>query len=146
MYKNEAAFAKAFGNVLKANGAFVTRIETGSTGQGVPDMFVVYNGVDFWMELKNEPTIKYDTARDSTHTIHWRPGQKAWMLTYALHHCVKFAYTIVAGKDCFLIIPMDKHSKFEHNKVTTNAAAYVLCKSFEEVIAYFTEAAKWLEQ
>ena len=129
MYKSEAAFGRALGAALKRRGAVVTRIETGLTSQGVPDMFVQFNG-DLWLELKNEPDIDHsDLSKMLMHntytaaTIHWRPGQQAWALNYYnKHNKNKCSLTVVACNDFFMLIPMTKH--YHNNKVDIGCFDY----------------------
>ena len=75
MYKSENAFSKVLSLKLKLLGYSVTRIETGLTCQGVPDMFVQGNGTDFWLELKNEKKLTLETTKLK---VQWRPGQQPW--------------------------------------------------------------------
>ena len=75
-YRNEAAFSKALVTAMRAKGIFVQRIESGETGKGIPDLFVITRGVPMWIELKRV----HDTCSDKLYfTIPWRPGQQAWL-------------------------------------------------------------------
>lgn len=75
-YRNEAAFSKALCTAMRAKGIFVQRIESGETGKGIPDLFVITKGVPMWVELKRVHT----TCSDKRYfTIPWRPGQQAWL-------------------------------------------------------------------
>ena len=107
-YKNEAAFSKALAAALKERGASVTRIETGMTSQGVPDMFVQMNGGDVWLELKNMPTLTAELAEKKGKVkIAWRPGQVGWAYQYWLRHGrKKCSLTVIAGKSEFFIVLM----------------------------------------
>lgn len=51
------------------NGAHAQRIESPSTGMGIPDVNCTYNGVDFWAELK---VVKGNQ-------IKFQPGQPGWL-------------------------------------------------------------------
>ena len=77
-YRNEAAFSKALCTAMRAKGIFVQRIESGETGKGIPDLFVITKGVPMWIELKriHDTTPVTDTGAV---TIPWRPGQQAWL-------------------------------------------------------------------
>lgn len=75
-YRNEAAFSKALVTAMRNKGIFVQRIESGETGKGIPDLFVITQKVPMWIELKrvhgtcsNKPYVE----------IPWRPGQQAWL-------------------------------------------------------------------
>lgn len=100
-YRNEAAFSKAVVAHLRKQGWFVQRIETGSTGRGVPDIYAISPvGIPFWLELKREHK---SALRCSEVQIHWRPGQQAWL--YAVAKTYKqLCYTLAAFDDCILVI------------------------------------------
>ena len=75
-YRNEAAFSKALVTAMRSKGIFVQRIESGETGKGIPDLFVITKGTPMWIELKRV----HDTCSDKQYfTIPWRPGQQAWL-------------------------------------------------------------------
>lgn len=75
-YRNEAAFSKALCTAMRAKGIFVQRIESGETGKGIPDLFIITKGVPMWIELKRV----HDTCSDKQFLeIPWRPGQQAWL-------------------------------------------------------------------
>ena len=77
-YRNEAAFSKALCTAMRAKGIFVQRIESGETGKGIPDLFVITKGVPMWIELKRvHGRIPVNTGLYVT--IPWRPGQQAWL-------------------------------------------------------------------
>lgn len=63
---NEATFSRWFLNSCKDLGAFVQRLEV-TTGSGVPDAVVLWEGVTIWIEFKWK-------------TIHIRPEQHVWHL------------------------------------------------------------------
>lgn len=100
-YKNEAAFSKALVAHLRKQNWFIQRIETGSTGRGVPDIYAIApDGTAVWIELKRvHKTAKGRHSLD----IPWRPGQQAWLNTvqkmYRQNVC-----TLVACDDCILKI------------------------------------------
>ena len=75
-YRNEAAFSKALVTAMRNKGIFVQRIESGETGKGIPDLFVITKKVPMWIELKRI----HDTCSNKMSVeIPWRPGQQAWL-------------------------------------------------------------------
>lgn len=75
-YRNEAAFSKALVTAMRNKGIFVQRIESGETGKGIPDLFIITKWTPMWIELKRV----HDTCSDKqVVTIPWRPGQQAWL-------------------------------------------------------------------
>lgn len=77
-YRNEAAFSKALCAAMRAKGIFVQRIESGETGKGIPDLFVITKGVPMWIELKRVHG-RVPAHGGLTVNIPWRPGQQAWL-------------------------------------------------------------------
>lgn len=69
---------------LRENKCFVQRIESGSTGRGIPDMFVIIpNLTPVWIENKivtlDKNTIsRIENGIECKVKIPWRPGQLAW--------------------------------------------------------------------
>lgn len=130
MYKSEAAFSKVLNLKLKLLRYSVTRIETGLTSQGVPDMFVQGNGTDFWLELKNEKKLILENTKLK---VHWRPGQQPWAYTYyTQHQKKKNTFTVIAGDNCFVLICM-KHM-FKDNVVNFDDDCVYKCKSINELM------------
>lgn len=75
-YRNEAAFSKALCTAMRAKGIFVQRIESGETGKGIPDLFVITKGTPMWIELKRV----HSTCSGKAYVeVPWRPGQQAWL-------------------------------------------------------------------
>lgn len=104
-YKNEAKFSNALVAHLRKHGWFVQRIETGSIGRGVPDIYAVTpTGTPVWLELKRVHTSLRGKDRVK---IPWRPGQQAWLTTITKYK--QAAYTLAAFDDCILQIP---HSSY----------------------------------
>ena len=103
-YRNEAAFSKAVCAHLRKQNWFVQRIETGSTGRGVPDIYAINPARQaMWLELK-----RVHIAIKGRHQIvvPWRPGQQAW-----LHQVTKMgqiAITLIACND-FIVIAKHYH-------------------------------------
>lgn len=126
MYSNEAAFSKALTVKLTKAGYSVTRIESHSTGNGIPDMFVQGHGKDFWVELKNSTKCHNKNCV----TVSWRPGQQSWSLEYYRFHAHKKQTITLMSDPCGLfIIPM--RSYFPRNIV--NNPWYM---SYEEITCY----------
>lgn len=114
MYDAENVFSKALTNRLNRFGMRVTRIETHSTINGIPDMFVDGHGFDCFIELKND---KKASVYDKVIKVQWRPGQQAWMYEYFLKHKrSKCCLTIISCCDGWFIIPMTQI--FKYNNVT----------------------------
>jgi hypothetical protein len=108
-YTNEAAFSKAVCAHLRKQGWFIQRIETGSTGRGVPDIYAIApEGTAMWLELKRV----HKTAKGRHYLdIPWRPGQQAWLYTVSKVY-KQNAYTLCACDDCIL--------KISHFKIYKN--------------------------
>jgi hypothetical protein len=82
----------------------VQRLESGLTGRGIPDLYLIYNDQDIWVELKND---KVQLLKQDEYEIDWRKGQQAWALKYLnAHRHKRWTYTVASLKDGFLIIPM----------------------------------------
>lgn len=109
MWRSERDFVQYIKNKLK--GISMTRIESGGTGNGIPDMYVVARGYSFWIEFKN---MRNDSIKDNEWNITWRPGQQAWLLQNTPMYLTKTTthyninYTVVGMKDGIVIIPMTK--------------------------------------
>lgn len=103
-YRNEAAFSKAVCTHLRKNNWFVQRIETGSIGRGVPDIYAISPAGDaWWLELKRVHT----TADAKLHAkIPWRPGQQAWLHTASIYR--QNVSTLVAFDDCIVVVSHEK--------------------------------------
>ena len=99
-YRNEAAFSKALCAHLRAAGWFIQRIETGSTGRGVPDIYAISpQGEAMWLELK-----RVHKSAKGLHflAVPWRPGQQAWLLQVT--KMKQTAKTLVACDDCIVMV------------------------------------------
>ena len=75
--KRESNFRGALGQAIRATHNIAQPIESGTTGLGIPDMFIRTTKTDAWIELKN---IKY-TMNWPFH-VPFRPGQAAWLEKY----------------------------------------------------------------
>lgn len=70
----ESDFRGVLTKAIKSTRNIAQPIETGSTGLGVPDMFIRTQKTSAWMELKN---FKYPVHFPVD--IPFRPGQAAWL-------------------------------------------------------------------
>ena len=102
-YRNEAAFSKALCTAMRAKGIFVQRIESGETGKGIPDLFVITKGVPMWIELKR---VHGTCSGKFAVEIPWRQGQQAW-LNDVTHRCM-ICYTIACFDDGIVKIKHDR--------------------------------------
>lgn len=115
-YESETKFVAYLKQKLKKEGYDCQRIESGSTGLGIPDLFVQGHGTDFFIEAKNVKRIL--PAPFCTFTVPWRPGQLAWALRYEEAHCYKkVSWTACAFTDGVIFIPMT-HRHIVHNMIT----------------------------
>lgn len=100
-YRNEAMFSRAVCAHLRKQGYFVQRIETGSTGRGVPDIYCITpEGQAMWLELKR---VHSSAKGKDRAIIPWRPGQQAWL--NMVHKFRQTVRTLVAFDDCIMIVP-----------------------------------------
>jgi len=115
---------------LTKEGCQCTRIETGSTELGVPDVFVQGHGGDVWLELKSESV--HIKGKEKV-KVHWRKGQLAWALVYNKIHHNKCTYTIARFEDGVLIIPMTCTNilKIEENYVPISCGIVVEHKDWK---------------
>jgi hypothetical protein len=111
-YSSESMFVAALNRHLSEAGYLVTRIESGSTCLGVPDMYVVKPHKDFWLEAK-----RVKTPLQETNKIPWRPGQVAWMLNH-YRYMKEPCFTIIAFDTNICLVPMTRI--FTDNIVTLN--------------------------
>ena len=117
MWDKEKDFAKYIMTKLKNEGTDCTRIETGSTTNGMPDLWIQVSDDDYFIELKN---IHHDLPaicdiEVASEIIPWRPGQQAWALRYKAHHKSKCSWTVVGMNDGVIFIRMEKH--FENDLI-----------------------------
>jgi hypothetical protein len=106
-YRNEAHFVRALLPILNANSSVVQRIESGTTGRGIPDIYCRFKRTEVWIEAKNSHRYSiYDTQ----FMVKWRPGQQAWHLRY-YKECKRPVLTIQAMADGFILVPLRKHYK-----------------------------------
>lgn len=106
MYNTENDFSTFLTAKLSKLGMRATRLESHSTSNGIPDMFVDGYGFDTFIELKND---KKHSINDKVIKVQWRPGQQPWMYEYFLKHKhSKCCLTIIACTDGWFVIPMTK--------------------------------------
>lgn len=120
-YRNEAAFSKALVTAMRNKGIFVQRIESGETGKGIPDLYVITKGVSMWIELKR---IHGTCSNKQYVEIPWRPGQQAWLYDARARGVVTM--TIACFDDGILRIP--------HTCIWgKNLAAVQLCDYYKDI-------------
>ena len=116
-YRNEAAFSKALVTAMRAKGIFVQRIESGETGKGIPDLFIITKGVPMWIELKRI----HDTCSDKFGVnIPWRQGQQAWLFDVRSRGVA--TATLACFNDGILKIP--HHTVWPHDRVPVELCDY----------------------
>lgn len=88
----------------------IQRIESPTTGRGIPDLFVETDDYSYWIELKREK--RSFRSGPSPLSIGWREGQQTWMLEkYLASKRTRPCFTFVAFDDCIIAIPMIKRYK-----------------------------------
>lgn len=127
MYRNESSFSKAFITTAKKYFSLVQRVETGSTGVGVPDIYAVGNCGEQWFELKNAPE---QSITQKVFTVDWRRGQQNWARIYK-NACNKHVVTVMACSDGFVFI--DMLFVFKNNKV--NEYEYHVTKNLDRMLS-----------
>lgn len=75
--RSEADVRGVLTRALRANGALAQPIESGTTGLGIPDLFVRTTRVSAWVELKY---ARYEPS--STYEVTFREGQYGWLKRY----------------------------------------------------------------
>ena len=110
----ESEFAKQFMGILKREHVDCTRIESGTTVVGIPDLFIQGGGDDLFIELK----VCNNSIHDNFIKVPWRPGQQAWLRTYYIaHNLHKSALTVVRCNDGLLFI---KHTCVYENNIVAS--------------------------
>lgn len=113
-YRNEAAFSRAFTEALRRRKWFIQRIESGTTGKGIPDIYAIspFHWQSMWFELKREHTL---FVTSGPNIVHWRPGQQAWM-----HEVSKYGIpcqTVVAFDNAVVVVPHWEVPYFKGNVI-----------------------------
>ena len=75
--RRESDFRGALGQAIRATHNIAQPIESGTTGLGIPDMFIRTSKTSAWLELKN---LKY--GLQFPFVVPFRPGQAAWLERY----------------------------------------------------------------
>ncbi len=117
-YRNEAAFSKALVTAMRNKGIFVQRIESGETGKGIPDLFIITKRTPMWIELKR---VHSTCSGKQFLEIPWRPGQQAWLTDVANRGVL--CYTIACFNDGILKIP-HRNTIWNKNLVPVQACEY----------------------
>jgi Holliday junction resolvase len=97
----EAEFSHEVVSYCRRKGYFVQRIESGTMGKGIPDLFVANKRGQIWFELKS---VRYTPHNGML--VPWRPGQQAWMLDYYRRSGLK-CYTLIRHPTCYTVIAHD---------------------------------------
>ena len=138
MWKSEKLFGKVVMEKIESESGICFRLETASTAPGMPDLYVLANGVDYFIEFKN----MQNTPVISSHLkVAWRAGQQRFALqyhekmqkfkqvyyddaddTYIEGFEQKFSWTFVSCSNGVLLIPMYK--VFENNLVHFDDAVF----------------------
>ena len=104
-YKSEQAFSKALMIRLSKQYSCINRIESGTTGLGIPDIYLRARGREYWIELKNDPR---QILNQMYYHFDWRKGQQAWHLGY-YKACGLSVVNILAVRDGFVIYELKQH-------------------------------------
>lgn len=125
-YRNEASFSNALCKAMRAKGWFVQRIESGTTGKGIPDIYTISpQHAAMWIELKR---VHHNCGAEEI--IPWRPGQQSWL--FEVSRRGQSAQTVVAFNDCMLVIP--HYCIYKGDKIITNMRGISRCHNFKELL------------
>ena len=138
MWKSEKLFGKAIMQKIEVESGICFRLETASTAPGMPDLYVLANGADYFIEFKNMQNIP---VTSSHFKVAWRAGQQRFALqyrekmqkfkqvyyddaddTYIEGFEQKFSWTFVGCSNGVLLIPM--YQVFENNLVHFDDAVF----------------------
>jgi len=103
MYKSESLFRAALVKTCRTAGAHVQPIESESTGDGIPDVYLSYAGRSAWIELK------IGEVRAHAVQIAFRPGQRAWLQEERKAGRIALLGIYVPADDCSYFL----HTKLE---------------------------------
>ena len=85
---------------------FLQRIESGSTGLGIPDIYFATKKENGWLELKEIKILSKNINPDNIIKIPFREGQKGWILNHLKYD--KNIFIIYTTKDNFWGIILGK--------------------------------------
>lgn len=100
---SEAKLSRDVCSFLRKNGCFYQRIESASTGVGIPDLVIVVKGGCIFVELKDTST----SFTGSDIHVDWRVGQVSWAYNYFVHSG-RITFTLLRSGDGCYLIPMNK--------------------------------------
>ena len=123
----EKYWSDRLSKLLTDSGCFVQRIESGSTGRGIPDMFVITpKSIPVWIENKvilitRNDIRKLESGIECKVTIPWRPGQLAWH--DKVHNAMTcLTLTRVAGSSYVLVTVLNAYVGGIRNDLAENIA------------------------
>jgi len=106
--KSESELRRTLVRGLRAHHVMAVSIESGTTGLGIPDVYIRTKRVGAWAELKNvKSTIKYPF------TISFRPGQYQWLTT---HHRLGGTSLLIVGTLFDIFVFKNEHIKEVYDK------------------------------
>lgn len=115
MWHNEREFGKYLMRQLKAQDFWCTRLESGMTVKGLPDLWVQGHGDDYYIELKYVNKGLSYLSLNRQIKVPWREGQQAWAAIYKEYHRNgkhgKVSFTFVGLNDSMIMIPMREISQ-----------------------------------
>lgn len=123
-YRNESSFSRALVASLRRQKWFVQRIESGTTGKGIPDIYAISpKGQAMWLELKVIPGKETQRLY-----IPWRPGQQSWMLEANKYG--QQCFTLVGFKDMNGVAVLKCLKPFPDNNVDQAKAGVIASTEF----------------
>lgn len=123
-YRSEAEFSAALLRSWRNRnlGYKIQRVESPTTGRGIPDLFIETSDYSYWIELKREK-IEFFKSRGPI-TIGWRENQQTWMLEkYIASGRKRPCFTFVAFDDCIIAITMNK--RYRNNSIEKKDASHI---------------------
>ncbi len=108
----ESSLRKSLTNKFKSLKFFVQNIESGSTGVGIPDMYVECATTNCWIEVKTTHNPK---RAGTLIKPDWRPGQLAWAENYKAHRLKgKWFLVIQVGTEIYYSsVPRESYTRSE---------------------------------
>lgn len=104
---SEASFASQFVKYCRSRHYFVQRIESGTTGAGIPDLFLAssYTEKQYWIELKRvHKVFDVRTAIERGYSIPVKQTQLDWL--HSLWCSKGNPYLLVKFDNCIVSIPI----------------------------------------